>query len=91
MQFLLDSTATRSGRDRRADRAGGSRVYPQPAGYLRAVREMCDEAGVFLICDEVATASGHRHDVRLRAGGRSPDFMCVAKGLTGGYCRSPRR
>ena len=27
----------------------------------------------------------HGHDVRLRAGGRLPDFLCLAKGLTGGY------
>jgi adenosylmethionine-8-amino-7-oxononanoate aminotransferase len=64
--------------------AGGMIV--QPEGYLRAVRELCDEFGVFLICDEVATGFGRtgrmfaceHEDV-------SPDFLCVAKGLTGGY------
>jgi adenosylmethionine-8-amino-7-oxononanoate aminotransferase len=64
--------------------AGGIIVHPP--GYLRAVRELCDRHGVLLICDEVATGFGRtgrmfaceHEDV-------APDFLCVAKGITGGY------
>jgi adenosylmethionine---8-amino-7-oxononanoate aminotransferase len=65
---------------------GAAGMQVQPEGYLRAVRELCDEFGLFLICDEVATGFGRtgrmfaceHEDV-------TPDLMCVAKGLTGGY------
>jgi adenosylmethionine-8-amino-7-oxononanoate aminotransferase len=64
--------------------AGGMLV--QPEGYLRAVRELCDEFGVFLICDEVATGFGRTGRMfACEHEGVSPDFLCVAKGLTGGY------
>jgi adenosylmethionine---8-amino-7-oxononanoate aminotransferase len=64
--------------------AAGMLVHPE--GYLRDVRSLCDEHGVFLICDEVATGFGRTG--RMFAcdhEGVSPDFMCVAKGITGGY------
>ncbi len=65
---------------------GAAGILTHPDGYLRAVRELCDQHGVLLICDEVATGFGRtgtmfaceREDV-------VPDLMCVAKGLTGGY------
>ena len=65
---------------------GAAGMLVQPDGYLRAVRELCDRHGVFLICDEVATGFGRtgrmfaceHEDV-------SPDFLCLAKGITGGY------
>jgi adenosylmethionine-8-amino-7-oxononanoate aminotransferase len=64
--------------------AGGMLV--QPEGYLRAVRELCDEFGVFLICDEVATGFGRTGRMfACEHEGVSPDFLCIAKGLTGGY------
>ena len=65
---------------------GAAGRWPQPAGYVRALREMTREHEVLLICDEVATGFGRtgkmfacEHDAV------SPDFLCVAKGLTGGY------
>src|SRR3954447_21523578 len=65
---------------------GAAGMIVHPPGYLRAVRELCDEHGVLLICDEVATGFGRtgrmfacdHEDV-------TPVLMCVAKGLTGGY------
>jgi len=55
-------------------------------GYLRAVRELCDTAGVLLICDEVATGFGRTG--RMFACDHeqvTPDLLCVGKGITGGY------
>jgi adenosylmethionine-8-amino-7-oxononanoate aminotransferase len=64
--------------------AAGIRVYAD--GYLRTVRELCDEFGVFLICDEVATGFGRTGTMfACEQEGVTPDFMCLAKGLTGGY------
>ena len=65
---------------------GAAGIHVHPEGYLRAVRELCDEFGVFLICDEVATGFGRTGTMfACEQEGVSPDFMCVAKGLTGGY------
>jgi len=65
---------------------GAAGMIVHPRGYLRAVRELCDEHDTLLICDEVAVGFGRtgrmwaceHEDV-------APDLMCVAKGLTGGY------
>ncbi len=65
---------------------GAAGMIVHPKGYLRAVRELCDEHGTLLICDEVAVGFGRTG--RMWASeheGVSPDLMCVAKGLTGGY------
>jgi len=65
---------------------GAAGMLTHPPGYLRAVRELCDRHGVLLICDEVAVGFGRtgrmfaceHEDV-------APDFLCLAKGITGGY------
>jgi adenosylmethionine---8-amino-7-oxononanoate aminotransferase len=65
---------------------GAAGIHVHPDGYLRAVRELCDEFGVFLICDEVATGFGRTGTMfACEHEGVAPDLMCVAKGLTGGY------
>ena len=64
--------------------AGGMIVHPE--GYLRAVRELCDKHGALLICDEVATGFGRTGTMfAVEREGVSPDFLCLAKGITGGY------
>jgi adenosylmethionine-8-amino-7-oxononanoate aminotransferase len=64
--------------------AGGMIV--QPRGFLRAVRELASRYDVLLIADEVATGFGRTGKMfACEHEGVSPDLMCVAKGITGGY------
>ncbi len=64
--------------------AAGMRI--QPPGYLRQVRTLCDRHDVLLICDEVATGFGRTGTMFACEQERvSPDFLCLGKGLTGGY------
>jgi adenosylmethionine-8-amino-7-oxononanoate aminotransferase len=65
---------------------GAAGIVLHPDGYLRAVRELCDRHGVFLICDEVATGFGRTGTMfACEHEDVAPDFLCLAKGLTGGY------
>jgi adenosylmethionine---8-amino-7-oxononanoate aminotransferase len=65
---------------------GAAGMIVHPDGYLRAVRELCDEFGVLLICDEVAVGFGRTGTMFACEQERvAPDLMCVAKGTTGGY------
>jgi adenosylmethionine-8-amino-7-oxononanoate aminotransferase len=65
---------------------GAAGIVTHPDGYLRAVRELCDEHDVLLICDEVATGFGRTGTMfACEQEDVAPDLMCVAKGLTGGY------
>src|SRR3954454_9708372 len=65
---------------------GAAGILVAPDGYLRAVREQCDDHDLFLICDEVATGFGRTGTMfACEQEGVTPDFMTVAKGLTGGY------
>ncbi len=65
---------------------GAAGILVHPAGYLSAVRRLCDEHGVLLICDEVATGFGRTGTMfACEQESVAPDFLCLAKGLTGGY------
>lgn len=64
--------------------AAGMRI--QPEGFLKHLRSLCDEVGAFLICDEVATGFGRTGKMfAVEHEGVEPDFLCLAKGITGGY------
>ncbi|MEN0109478.1 MAG: aspartate aminotransferase family protein [Planctomycetota bacterium] len=68
---------------------GGIRVAPE--GFLRGLRELCDEHGLMLVFDEVQAGCGrtgewfaHQHEAVAGAGGVTPDAMTLAKSLCGG-------
>jgi adenosylmethionine-8-amino-7-oxononanoate aminotransferase len=65
---------------------GAAGILLQPPGYLKAVRELCDQHGVLMIVDEVATGFGRTGKMfACEHEGVTPDLMTVAKGITGGY------
>lgn len=65
---------------------GSNGVIIPPKGYLKGVREICDEFGILMVCDEVMTGWGRtgkwfaceNFDVK-------PDIITFAKGITCGY------
>jgi adenosylmethionine-8-amino-7-oxononanoate aminotransferase len=64
--------------------AGSMRMY-HPA-YLAMLREACDRHGVHLIADEVAVGFGRTGTLfACEQAGITPDFLCLSKGLTGGF------
>ena len=64
---------------------GEGGVVPAPAGYLRAARAACDQAGALLVLDEIQSAIGRTGAwFAHQAEGVRPDVLTLAKGLGGG-------
>jgi adenosylmethionine-8-amino-7-oxononanoate aminotransferase len=65
---------------------GAAGIRTWPAGMLRELSAWCDIHGIFLILDEVLTGFGRTGTMFACEQERVfPDFLCLAKGLTGGY------
>ena len=64
--------------------AGGMRMYDK--SYLTLLRDACDRHQVHLIADEIAVGFGRTGTFfASEQGPICPDFLCLSKGLTGGY------
>jgi adenosylmethionine---8-amino-7-oxononanoate aminotransferase len=64
--------------------AAGMRMYP--ASYLKRARAACDRHGVHLIADEIMVGFGRTGTLfACEQAGITPDFLCLSKGITGGF------
>jgi adenosylmethionine-8-amino-7-oxononanoate aminotransferase len=65
---------------------GAAGMLVHPKGYLARASELCRKFGVHLIVDEVATGFGRTGTMfACEQDQVSPDFLCLAKGISGGY------
>jgi len=61
-------------------------MLPFPKGFLKGVRELTKKYGILMIVDEVATGFGRTGTMfYCQQENVTPDFMCLGKGITGGY------
>ena len=71
---------------------GAAGMIPQPHGWLRRVAEIARANGALLVADEVMTGFGRTGLAEIERSlfacqheNVQPDFLCLAKGITGGY------
>ena len=64
--------------------AGGMAMHDPE--YLRRARDSCERFGIHLIADEIAVGFGRTGSLfACERAGITPDFLCLSKGITGGY------
>jgi len=65
--------------------AGSTGVLVPPTGYLKRLREICDQHGILLVFDEVITGYGRTGNAfAAQSFGVTPDMITMAKGITNG-------
>ncbi|PIX86677.1 MAG: adenosylmethionine--8-amino-7-oxononanoate transaminase, partial [Nitrospirae bacterium CG_4_10_14_3_um_filter_53_41] len=65
---------------------GAAGMLTAPPGYLARVRKICTRYDLLMIADEVATGFGRTGTLfACEQEGVTPDLLCLAKGMTGGY------
>jgi len=65
---------------------GAAGVLTYPKGYLSRLAKLAKKHDILLIADEVATGFGRTGSMfACEKEGLRPDFLCLAKGLSGGY------
>src|SRR6185295_16164412 len=61
-------------------------IRPTPPGFLKRLREFCDQKNILLVFDEVQTGTGRTGRLfAYEETGVTPDIMAIAKGLGGGF------
>lgn len=64
---------------------GEGGFYEAPAALLQALRKLCDDHGIVLVCDEIQTGFGRTGKMFCTEyAGIEPDLMTMAKGIAGG-------
>src|SRR5439155_5917418 len=65
---------------------GAAGISSHPLDSIKAMSEICRHNGILLIFDEVATGFGRTGKMfACEHAGVTPDILCLAKGITGGY------
>ncbi len=65
---------------------GAAGMITSPPGYFKGVRRLCNKYKILMIADEVATGFGRTGRMfACEHENISPDILCLAKGITGGY------
>ena len=65
---------------------GEGGIRPNPEGFLRGLRELCDEHGLLLMLDEIQCGVGRTGKLFAYEWAEvEPDIMAIAKGIGGGF------